>query len=154
MDNELVSSSESDNDSVVTRGGETIPIPHSFSEMFWLKFPYYLSIGMTEEQYWDGDPLLTKSYREAEEIRTDKMNQQAWLQGMYVYDAILRTSPVLHAFGKKGAKPKPYPEEPYPLNEKKREEIEEKKEKAQSDKGLLHMRNFMAANNKHFEERK
>ena len=31
---------------------------------------------------------------------------------MYVYDALLRVSPILHAFAKKGAKPIPYRDQP------------------------------------------
>ena len=72
--------------------------PPSYSEIFLAKFPYYLSIGMTEEQYWDRDCCLVKFYREAEEIRRERVNQELWLQGMYFYDALARVSPILHAF--------------------------------------------------------
>jgi hypothetical protein len=122
--------------------------------MFKRKFPYYLSIGMTEEQYWDKDCTLTIDYREAEKLRKERVNQEAWLQGMYIYDAISRLTPVLHAFAKKGAKPKPYVEEPYPIDEKSVEEAKLKKEKEKSQKGLRYMQALMVANNKHFEERK
>lgn len=109
---------------------------------------------MTEAQYWDGDCTLPKYYREAEVLRKERVNQEAWLQGMYVYDAISRLTPILHAFAKKGAKPKPYVEEPYPINEKAVEDAKLKKEKEKSQKGLRFMQAFMVANNKHFEERK
>ena len=58
--------------------------PPSYSEIFLAKFPYYLSIGMTEEQYWDRDSTLVKSYRKAEELRKERVNQEMWLQGMYL----------------------------------------------------------------------
>ncbi len=109
---------------------------------------------MTEEQYWDKDCTLTIDYREAEKLRKERVNQEAWLQGMYIYDAISRLTPVLHAFAKKGAKPKPYVEEPYPIDEKSVEEAKLKKEKEKSQKGLRYMQALMVANNKHFEERK
>lgn len=109
---------------------------------------------MTEAQYWDGDCTLPKYYREAEVLRKERVNREAWLQGMYVYDAISRLTPILHAFAKKGAKPKPYVEEPYPINEKAVEDAKLKKEKEKSQKGLRFMQAFMVANNKHFEERK
>lgn len=82
--------------------------PPSYSEIFLAKFPYYLSIGMTEEQYWDRDSTLVKSYRKAEELRKERVNQEMWLQGMYIYDAISRLSPILRAFAKKGTKAQPY----------------------------------------------
>ena len=56
---------------------------------------------MTFEQYWEQDCLLVKYYREAEEIRRERKNQEMWLQGMYYYDALMRVSPILRAFAKK-----------------------------------------------------
>ena len=128
--------------------------PSPYSDIFYKKFPYYLSIGMTEEQYWDKDCCLVKFYRKAEELRKERVNQEAWLQGMYIYDALLRVAPVLHAFAKKGTKPQPYVEEAYPITEKKMENAKSKKEKAKSHKGLLYMQAYMVANNKRFGERK
>jgi len=109
---------------------------------------------MTEEQYWDRDCLLVKFYREAEELRKERMNQQAWLQGAYFYDALSRISPVLHAFAKKGTKAKPYVEEAYPITKKSVEEAESKKEKAVEQKGLAYMQAYMVQNNLKYEERK
>lgn len=128
--------------------------PFPYTEIFNKKFPYYLSIGMTEEQYWDRDCCLVKFYREAEEIRRERFNQEAWLQGMYIYDALARISPILHAFAKKGTKAQPYVEEAYPINKKTMEDAKLKKEKAKSQKGVRYMQAYMVANNKRFEERK
>lgn len=143
-------------DESADKGSERVnrSAPPSYSEIFYAKFPYYLSIGMTEEQYWDRDSTLVKYYREAEELRKERMNQEAWLQGMYIYDAISRLSPILRAFAKKGTKAQPYVEEAYPISKKTVEEAELKKEKAKSQKGLRYMQAYMAQNNKFFEERK
>lgn len=128
--------------------------PFPYTDIFEKKFPYYLSIGMTEEQYWDRDCCLVKFYREAEEIRRERVNQEMWLQGMYFYDALSRISPVLHAFAKKGTKAQPYVEEAYPISKKKMEDVQLKKEKVKSQKGMRYMQAYMVANNKRFEERK
>lgn len=109
---------------------------------------------MTETQYWDGDSTLVKYYREAEEIRIEKVNQEAWLQGKYVYDAVSRLSPILHAFAKKGTKARPYVDEPYPVTRKMEKEDTEKKEKEKSQKGLRYMQQLMAQSELYFEERK
>lgn len=109
---------------------------------------------MTEEQYWDRDCLLVKYYRDAEEIRKERLNQELWLQGMYVYDALLRASPILRPFGKKGTKPKPYTEEPYPITQKTADDAKRRREEAKSKKGMLYMQTYMAKANKYFEERK
>ena len=128
--------------------------PFPYTDIFEKKFPYYLSIGMTEEQYWDMDCCLVKFYREAEEIRRERVNQEMWLQGMYFYDALSRISPVLHAFARKGTKAQPYVEEAYPISKKKMEDVQLKKEKVKSQKGMRYMQAYMVANNKRFEERK
>ena len=107
---------------------------------------------MTYDQYWNDDCMLTKYYREAEELRKERVNQEMWLQGMYVYDAVIRIAPILHAFAKKGTKPMPYVSEPYPINKKTVEDAEERKAKATSQKGLRFMEAIMAQNNKRFEK--
>ena len=151
----MVSDSLSDSESVnegSERDNRSAPLP-SYTEVFYSKFPYYLSIGMTEEQYWDRDCCLAKYYREAEELRKERVNQEAWLQGMYVYDAISRISPILRAFAKKGTKAQPYVDEPYPINKKTIDTAKLKKEKAKSAKGLQYMQAYMAQNNKRFEQK-
>ncbi len=127
--------------------------PFPYTEVFYDKFPYYLSIGMTEEQYWDKDPMLVKYYRKAEKLNNQKINEQAWIQGMYIYDTLLRVAPVLHAFAKKGTKPRPYVEEAYPIDEQKIEEIKRKKEKLNANKGLRYMEAYMVGNNQKFKEK-
>lgn len=92
--------------------------------------PFYISIGMTYEQFWYGDPTMTKDYLEAyklkEEREVEKMKWATWEQGLYVYEAICDVSPVLRAFSK-ATKPLPYPEKPYGLEEKGKQD-EEKEE--------------------------
>lgn len=149
MDNELVSSSLS-----ATEGsGRNSSLPNfTYTERFQEMFPYYLSIGMTPEQYWDGDCTLVKYYRQAEEIRADRRNQEMWLQGMYIYEAICDVSPILHAFAKKGAKPLPYPSKPYPISEKQIRQEREEKERKLAEKGKKFMEAMMCSTNKRFGE--
>ena len=97
--------------------------------------PYYLSIGMTATEYWDGDPSLPKYFRKAQELRNQIRNQELWLQGMYVYEAIADVAPILQAFAKKGAKPRPYPDKPYAITDKEVEAKAEARQKAIADKG-------------------
>lgn len=151
MDGKLVSGSLS----TVFDGGEQNSSSPTFTytEIFYEHFPYYLSIGMSAEQYWDSDPTLVKYYRKAEEIRTERRNQEFWLQGMYIYEAFADVSPVLHAFAKKGAKPHPYTEKPYPITEKQRKDNKVDKEKVSFDKGKKIMEAFMKTNNARFKEK-
>lgn len=133
-------------------GGSSFTAPLStYTEKFDELFPHYLSIGMTEEQYWDKDCTLVVAYRKAEEIRINRRNQEIWLQGAYFYDALCRVSPILHAFAKKGVKPVPYLSEAYALTEKQVELREEKHSKGVYDKGKKMMEGFMVNHNKKIE---
>ena len=119
--------------------------------MFREVFPQYLAMGMTYEEFWDKDPALAIYYRKAEEIKNDKINQQLWLQGLYIYEALCDVSPILRAFGKKGTKPHKYSEQPYVLNEKAKKNEEQTQEQKTYNKGLDRMKAFARANNKRFE---
>ena len=97
-------------------------------DIFTEALPYYLKIGMTYEQYWDGDVSAHKAYREAERLRISTANQLAWLQGMYFYEALLDAAPAIKAFCKTRAHP--YRKEPYDIDadeRKRREEREARK---------------------------
>ena len=124
-----------------------------YTEIFNKSFPYYLAIGMTYDQYWNEDCTLVKYYRQADRIKRERKNQDAWLQGMYIYDAMLRVSPILRAFAKQGTKPEPYVEEAYPISSVAVKERNEKKERENSEKALRYMQAFMVANNKRFEKK-
>lgn len=144
----MVTSSES-----AEGGGQAVPFSDSYTKVFYEVFPYYLSIGMTFEQYWDGDPTLAKYYRKADAFSRKRRNEDMWLQGMYIYEALCNVSPVLNAFAKKGTKPAPYPSQPYPLTDKDRYEEMKLKEKRAGEKAKRYMESIMAKTNKHFESK-
>lgn len=93
-----------------------------------------------------------KYYRKAAEIAKERKNQELWLQGMYIYEAICDVSPILHSFAKKGTKPIPYPSEPYSLTEKERAKKKEDAEKAKYEKGRRIMEEFMKKTNLKFKK--
>lgn len=108
----------------------------SYTERFEENCPFFMAIGMTYNQYWLEDCWIAKSYSEAYKIKKEQLNEQFWLQGMYIYEALCCVSPVLHAFSKKGTKPKPYPKEPYPLEKKKEKELTEEEKYEEREKAL------------------
>lgn len=103
---------------------------------------------MTAEQFWDRDPCLTKYYRDAYELQIERKNQELWLQGLYVYEAICDVAPILQAMAKKGTKARPYPEQPYAITEKQRKREAEEREKKIALKGKRMMEMFMRQSNK------
>ena len=85
-------------------------------------------MGMTPTQYWEESPYLAVAYRKAYRLKREADNEQAWLQGLYVFDAFAVV--LANAFAKSGAKKQKYIDKPidiFPLTEreKKRREAEE-----------------------------
>ena len=113
-----------DGDSVEDEPSE----PLSLAEVFYETFPYYLAMGMSYDEYWRDNPSLVRAYRKAWEIKQRNDEYDRWRRGMYAYDALIRVSPILRAFGDKNAKPIDYPDMPYPLTEKEAEEREKQRE--------------------------
>ena len=120
----------------------------TYTEQFYEVFPYYLSIGMTYDQFWNDDPSLACYYRQADEIRVERKNQEAWLQGLYVYEAICDVAPILQAMAKKGTKARPYSEQPYAITERQRRREAEEKERRVAMKGKRMMEMFMKMSSK------
>lgn len=89
-------------------------------------FAYALSIGMTYNQYWYDEPALLNNYVRAEQIKQRKRNNEMWLQGAYIYQAIGSLVPVLNPFSKEH-RAKAYLKNPIPLTEEEREDIEREK---------------------------
>ena len=141
----MVTSSES-----VAGDGQSVPLSNSYTAKFYDVFPFYLSIGMTPEQYWDGDPSLPKYYRKAHELQRKRRNEDLWLQGMYVYEALCDASPLLQAFAKKGTKAHPYVDHPYSLTSEDRKEEKKLREQREKEKAKQYMLGKMASINKQF----
>lgn len=115
-------------------------------------FPYYLAIGMSSSEYWNGDPVLAKYYREAHKLKQEQENEKMWLQGMYFYDAL---STALHNVMKpKNAQAKHYPDKPYNFNNKEKTEAEKVKEvEIEQEKAFAWMENFVRINSKKSQSR-
>lgn len=133
----------SDSPSGESRESGEKPPPRSYSEVFWEQFPAYLAMGMSSDEYWNGDSALTIAYRKAEKIKNDRLNEQLWLQGMYIYEALCDASPLFRSFGKKGAKAHEYAKEPYSLTKKDKEDRQERDERAIYEKGMARVEAFL-----------
>lgn len=128
----------------------------SLTELFEKLCPIYMSYGMSYDEYWHGDAYVVKFYKEAHRLKLQAQDENNWMQGMYVYEAILDCSPILHAFSKKGTKPLQYAEKPYLLDrlrEKTKEEIEQEKENERL-KFVVQMNNWFQATTEQFKNKK
>lgn len=64
-----------------------------------------MAMGMSYHDYWDGDCMMAKYYREAEIHKQEKENYLAWLHGLYIYSALIDVAPILNPMSRK-KKPK------------------------------------------------
>lgn len=69
---------------------------------------------MPADEYWNGNPYLVVGYREAYELKLRERNQELWLQGRYIFDAIMISISNIHLDGKKH-QINLYNKEPYDL---------------------------------------
>jgi hypothetical protein len=118
------------------------------TEIFEECFPFYLAIGMSSAEYWEGDPSLARYYRKAYRIKQDEINNNAWLQGLYIYDAV---STALHNALRGMSKQKPpakdYAKQPYDFHNKVKTEAEKAKEvEVEQEKAAAWMENFVRMN--------
>ena len=97
----------------------------SLAAVFINAFPQYLVMGMTYDEYWCKPAWLARAYRDAWEVKQKNDEVGRWRQGAYIYDALLKVSPILRAFGKGKVEPGKYPEEPYPISDKESKQREE-----------------------------
>ena len=112
--------------------------PRSYGDIFDELFPHYLLMGMTPEQYWDGESGLKKAFRKAYQMRIEMEQRTAdrnnWYMGQYLI-AVLQSVPLLVGGlnVKRTTQLPEYPREPFlekALTEKKKE-VREKKQKDQ-----------------------
>ena len=136
--------------SVIGGGGDHLKAPTTYREIFENALPNYLFMGMTPEQFWNGDCSLTVAYRKAYEMKQEADNTKLWLQGAYIYDAISRLIPIMQPFAKKGTKAIPYLEKPYPLNSNNEDKPKDTKIEQSKVKALEWMQDKMAHINSHF----
>lgn len=99
--------------------------------------------GMTYEQYWYGDVTMVSAFLQADRARQKRENEKSWLQGMYIYDAILCASPALRAFSK--SKPTPYPDKPY-TQRRSEQNARKNEEENERLKAILFFRQWAKAN--------
>ena len=83
---------------------------------------------MTNEEYWYAPPRLAVAYREANKLRMRRANEDAWLQGLYIREAIRE---VAAGFDSSNRKKPQYPKDPIDLG---LETEAEKKDKAKRER--------------------
>ena len=105
--------------------GEITSPQKTFTEYFEEMFPAYLAMGMTWTQFWIDEPKLAVAYRKADMIRKRRKNEELWLQGVYVAEALHATVGNMFSKGRNNK----YPDEPFPLTADEQQERREREER-------------------------
>ena len=110
--------------------GEITSPPKTFTEFFEELFPIYLAMGMTWTQFWLDAPELAIAYRKAEAIKKRRKNEELWLEGVYMAEALRATVGNMFSKGQKHL----YPAEPFPITAAEQQERREREEKARMER--------------------
>lgn len=120
------------------KGEDKEASPLSYHEILDKLCPDYMAMGMSWNDYWEGDPDMIVAFRKAFRLRekraAERRNTELWLQGMYFYEAQIDVSPLFRDL-LKNPKAIPYLKEPYPLD-KAEKEMREKRDMEERDKDI------------------
>ena len=84
-------------------GGELLSDPSeepkriSMSEIFWEAYPAYLTMGMSSDEYWNGDARACRAYRKKQEEELKLQDEMLWRQGAYIYHALICVAPYFNS---------------------------------------------------------
>ena len=99
-----------------------------------------MALGMSYDEYWNGDPFLVYDYIEADAERQIRKNQEAWLQGAYICEAVQVA--IAQSFSKNRSNLPTYPDKPYDLTPAF--ETAEEKEKREAKAAEAYMESLFA----------
>ena len=99
-------------------GGELVGLPPfnpkekpTQERIFWDAYPAYLAMGMSSDDYWNGDAQMCVAYRKAREEKMRLDDAMLWRQGLYIYHALCEVAPYFNSL--KPQKPHDYLKEPF-----------------------------------------
>lgn len=132
----------------------------SYGDIFDELFPHYLVMGMTPEQYWDGENSLKPAFRKAYKIRMENEQRLAdrnnWYMGQYLI-SVLQAVPLL--VGGLNVKPSTrlpkYPEKPFfeQEDDRKKEITKKQREEEQAKLAMAMFQQAIARFNRNIEKR-
>lgn len=102
---------------------------------------------MSYEEYWHGKPIIAKYYREKHKTDIEQRNQELWLQGLYIYDALAVA--LNNAFSKHSKKYLDKPFDLFPKTDEQKEAEIKKTRQAMYEKLNAWKEAFDKAQKKH-----
>ena len=134
--------------------------PTPYGDIFDELFPHYLLMGMTPEEYWDGEYGMKKAFRKAFQMRMENEQVMAdrnnWYMGQYVMSVLQCVPLLVGGLNVKPSTPLPsYPDQPFleKALEEKREKDRRKREEDQMMMALAMFQSFVKEKNKTIESK-
>lgn len=131
-----------------------------YGDIFDELFPHYLMMGMTPEQYWDGESSLKPAFRKAYQMKIETeqklADRQNWMMGQYILMALNATPLLVAGLNvKKGTQLPEYPDKPFleKIEEQKKEEVRKKQEEDQSKLAMAMFQAMVNKLNRNIEKR-
>ena len=136
---------------------QTSPTP--YGDMFDEALPHYLAMGMTWDEFWDGEYGMKKACRKAYQIRMENEQRIAdrnnWYMGQYIINVLQAVPLFVAGFNTKGVNLPDYPDKPYyeRFDEQKKEETRKRHEEDQSKLAMAMFQAMASKLNKNIERR-
>lgn len=128
--------------------------------MFDRLLPEYMAMGMTYDEYWDGECGMKRAFRKAFRIRMENEQRIAdrnnWYIGQYIMAAIQAVPLIVPGINmKKGASLPDYPDKPFLMKQEelKQEEARKQHEEDQSKLAMAMFQAMTAKFNKNIQNR-
>lgn len=136
---------------------QTSPTP--YGDMLDEALPHYLAMGMTWDEFWDGEYGMKKACRKAYRIRIENEQRIAdrnnWYMGQYIINVLQAVPLFVSGFNTKGVNLPDYPDKPYyeRFDEQKKEETRKQHEEDQSKFAMAMFQAMASKLNKNIERR-
>ena len=136
---------------------QTSPTP--YGDMFYEALPHYLAIGMTYDEFWDGEYGRKRACRKAFQIRMENehriADRNSWYMGQYIVKALQAVPLLVGGLNTKGANIPDYPDKPFfeTYEERKNEEVRKQREEDQSKLAMAMFQAAITKFNRNVEKR-
>lgn len=115
--------------------------------------PYYMALGMSYDDYWNGDPYMARYYREAHKQRIRNKNSILHLQAQYIYEVMGCMASLYDPFAKR-RKPEKFRDHPYDLFPEDVQATQERIEKERYESMRERLKAFAEAHNAQMKNKK
>lgn len=124
------------------------------SKLFEKVCPYYMSIGVSYHDFWDGEFDICKYARKADEINQGNKNREQWWQAVYIFRMMLDASPAFNVFNSGDKNITLSVDRPFPITQKEIDENNKRIAHEQMEQSIQRLKERIALQNIRLEQEK